>query len=68
MEVGMKDGIFAILFIYLFHSERKNSKEREEKLYNFLTAMQEEFSKLVDNYESIAEDVSDIRQRLDQEK
>lgn len=68
MEVGIKDGIFAILFIYLFHSERTNAKEREEKLYTFLAEMKEEFSKLVDNYESIAEDVSDIRQRLDKEK
>lgn len=68
LEFGLQEGIFTFLFIYLFWSERTNAKEREEKLYNFLTEMREEFTKLVDNYESIAQDVSDIRERLDKEK
>lgn len=72
MDFGLQEGIFTFLFIYLFHSERKNTlereaaaKEREEKLYDFLSEMRIEFTKLVDNYESIAQDVSDIRDRLD---
>lgn len=68
MEFGLQEGIFTFLFIYLFWSERTNAMQREEKLYNFLTEMKNEFAKLVDNYESLAEDVSDIRERLDNEK
>ena len=67
MEFGLQEGIFTVLFIYLFHSERTNAAAREEKLYDFLTEMRGQFEKLVDNYESIANDVSDIRQRLDNE-
>lgn len=72
MDFGLREGIFAVLFIYLLHSERKNTLEREaaaqvreDKLYDFLSEMRVEFTKLVDNYESIAQDVSDIRDRLD---
>lgn len=68
MEFGLQEGIFTFLFIYLFWSERTNAKEREEKLYAFLSEMKDEFAKLVDNYESLASDVSDIRERLDSEK
>lgn len=68
MEFGLQEGIFTFLFIYLFWSERTNAKEREDKLYSFLTEMKDEFAKLVDNYESLASDVSEIRERLDSEK
>lgn len=68
MEFGLQEGIFTFLFIYLFWSERTNAKEREDKLYSFLTEMKDEFAKLVDNYESLASDVSEIRERLDNEK
>ncbi|MBE7117271.1 bacteriocin [Bacillus paranthracis] len=60
-QVGLKEGIFALLFIWLLVDTKKESKEREDKLYNFLDGMKDEFSKLVHNYESLSSDVEDIK-------
>ncbi|MEC3417064.1 BhlA/UviB family holin-like peptide [Bacillus thuringiensis] len=60
-QVGLKEGIFALLFIWLLVDTKRESKEREDKLYNFLDGMKEEFSKLVHNYESLSSDVEDIK-------
>lgn len=68
LNAGLEKGIFAVLFIWLFYTERKNSMEREEKLTTFLEGMREEFSKLVSSYERLTDDVSDIKSRLDKDK
>lgn len=60
-QIGVKEGIFALLFIWLLVDTKKESKAREDKLYNFLDGMKEEFSKLVHNYESLSSDVEDIK-------
>ncbi|WP_257130961.1 BhlA/UviB family holin-like peptide [Bacillus pseudomycoides] len=60
-QVGLKEGIFALLFIWLLVDTKRESKTREEKLYNFLDGMKEEFAKLVHNYESLSSDVEDIK-------
>lgn len=60
-QIGIKEGIFALLFIWLLIDTKKESKAREDKLYNFLDGMKEEFSKLVHNYESLSSDVEDIK-------
>lgn len=67
MNAGLEKGIFAVLFIWLFYSERKKSEEREDKLTSFLEGMREEFAKLVGSYERLTDDVSDIKSRLDKE-
>ena len=68
LELGLRDGIFAGLFIALLVYVLRTSKEREEKsnerenkLYVFLDGMKDEFSKLVGNYEKLSNDVNEIR-------
>lgn len=67
LNAGLKDGVFAVLFIWLFYTERQNSQAREDKLTSFLEGMREEFAKLVASYERLTDDVSDIKSRLDDE-
>lgn len=56
--------IFAILFIYLFFKQLRNSEVRENKLYSFLDNMKDEFAKLVKQYERLSNDVEDIKEEL----
>lgn len=64
MEFGLKDGIFAGMFIWLFIYQLKSSTKREDKLYKFLDDMKIEFAKLVGSYERLSEDVNEIRTEL----
>lgn len=64
LEFGLKDGLFAGLFIWLLIHVMNTSKERENKLYNFLDEMKGEFAKLVGSYEKLTEDVAEIRDEL----
>ncbi|MDF9638783.1 BhlA/UviB family holin-like peptide [Bacillus cereus] len=60
-QIGIKEGIFALLFVWLLVDTKQESKTREEKLYSFLDGMKDEFAKLVHNYESLSSDVEDIK-------
>jgi hypothetical protein len=64
LDFGMKEGLFAALFIWLLYSTMKRSEEREDKLYSFLDGMKDEFAKLVESYASLADDVAEIRDDL----
>lgn len=64
MEVGLKESIFAGMFIWLFLHQLKTSQAREDKLFNFLDDMKVEFAKLVGSYETLSKDVSDIKTEL----
>lgn len=68
LDIGLKEGIFAILFIWLLFHVINASKAREDKLYNFLDGMKEEFAKLVGSYESLSNDVADIRSDIDNQQ
>lgn len=75
LEFGLKDGIFVGLFVWLLIYVLKTSKdreikaeEREEKLYNFLSDMKQQFAKLVGNYETLSKDVSDIKDEIHSKK
>lgn len=59
-----KETVFAILFIWLLFRQIKQSEQREEKLYTFLSGMKEEFSNLVKHYERLSSDVEDIKQEI----
>lgn len=65
LEFGLKDSIFASMFIAMLVYVLKTSKAREDKLYTFLDDMKVQFAKLVGNYESLSRDVSHIRKELD---
>ncbi|MCY8048439.1 BhlA/UviB family holin-like peptide [Bacillus haynesii] len=59
-----KDTVFAVLFIWLFFRQIRQSEERENKLYTFLDNMKEEFAKLVKHYQRLSNDVEDIKEEL----
>ena len=64
LEFGIKEGLFAGMFIWLFLHQLRTSQAREDKLFNFLDEMKIEFGKLVGSYESLSKDVSDIKTEL----
>jgi|APAga8741244001_1050109.scaffolds.fasta_scaffold80433_1 hypothetical protein len=63
-----KETVFAVLFIWLFFRQIKQSEERENKLYSFLDAMKEEFASLVKHYERLSNDVEDIKADIKEKK
>ncbi|MDF2010187.1 BhlA/UviB family holin-like peptide [Priestia megaterium] len=67
LNFGLKDGLFAGLFVWLLLHQMRTSQKREDKLYNFLDDMKIEFAKLVGSYEKLSTDVNDIRQQLNEQ-
>lgn len=59
-----KETVFAVLFIWLFFRQIRQSETRENKLYTFLDNMKDEFAKLVKQYERLSNDVEDIKEEL----
>lgn len=53
-------GIFAALFIWLLWDTRKESKQREDKLYGVVDSLTENFNVVQD----IKEDVEDIKKNI----
>lgn len=75
LNIGLKDGIFAAMFIWLLVYVLKTTREREDKaavredkLYTFLNDMKIEFSKLVGNYENLSKDVTEIKNEIHSKK
>lgn len=63
-DLGLKDGIFAIMFLWLLSSQMKASTAREEKLYSFLSEIKTQFGNLVGSYERLSRDVTEIREEI----
>ena len=64
----VSQGAWAILFVWLLIDTRKESKAREEKLQSIINKNQEVISELAEKFdvvESIQEDVTDIKIKLD---
>ena len=64
----VSQGAWAVLFVWLLIDTRKESKAREEKLQSIINKNQEVISELAakfDVVESIQEDVTDIKIKLD---
>lgn len=68
LEFGLKDGLFAGLFIWLLIHVINTSRNREDKLYKFLDDMKSEFAKLVGSYEKLSSDVEEIREDIQETK
>lgn len=64
LDFGLKDSLFAALFIFLLIHQMRTAQQREDKLYSFLDEMKIEFSKLVGSYQSLSKDVNEIRDEL----
>ena len=61
-------GIFAALFIWLLWDTRKESKQREDKLYGVIDSLTENFNVVQDIKEDIIDikkDVEDIKKNID---
>ena len=64
----VSQGAWALLFVWLLIDTRKESKAREEKLQGIINKNQEVISELAEKFdvvESIQEDVTDIKIKLD---
>lgn len=64
----VSQGAWAVLFVWLLIDTRKESKSREEKLQGIINKNQEVISELAEKFdvvESIQEDVTDIKIKLD---
>lgn len=69
---AFKEGLFALLFVFLLLYQLKENKanmekaeEREEKLLSFLDEMKEQFSRLTKQYERLSDDVERIRKKIE---
>ena len=64
----VSQGAWAVRFVWLLIDTRKESKAREEKLQGIINKNQEVISELAEKFdvvESIQEDVTDIKIKLD---
>lgn len=61
VDLALKDGIFALLFVALFLYQLRESKSRENRLMNFIDEITEKFETLSKQYERLSEDVRSIR-------
>ena len=68
LKIIAGQGVFAVLFVWLFIDTRKESKTREEKLQDIINKNQIVISELAEKFdvvENIQEDVTDIKNKLE---
>jgi len=59
-EMVMGQGVFAALFIWLFFTYQKESKEREERLMSIVDSQSERLEKISLTLEKISEDMKSV--------
>ncbi len=57
LELVMGQGVFAALFIWLFFTYQKESREREERLMSIVDSQAEKLEKISLTLEKISEDM-----------
>ena len=62
MELVMGQGVFAALFIWLFFTYQKESKEREERLMSIVDSQSERLEKISVTLEKISQDIQSVSQ------
>ena len=60
IKMVISQGIFAVLFVWLFFDTRKDSKQREEKYINTIDKLTDKISIV----EDIKEDVEEIKYKI----
>ena len=60
LKIVVSQGIFAVLFVWLFCDTRKDSKQREEKYINTIDKLTDKISIV----EDIKEDVEEIKDKI----
>jgi len=61
LEVAIRYGIFAVLFVWLLHTTNKRNEKREEMYQATINKNQEIISAQAKAYGSLAGDVNDIK-------
>jgi hypothetical protein len=60
----LTQGPFAVLFVWLLYSSRKEAKEREEQLYQTIDDQNEVLKGFSEKYDIIISKLGDIEERL----
>lgn len=60
MELVMGQGVFAALFIWLFFTYQKESREREERLMSIVDTQAEKLEKISMTLEKISQDIQTV--------
>lgn len=64
LQYFVTQGPFAILFVWLFFSTRKESQEREKKLYKTIEDQNEIMKGFTEKYDIIIDQLDDIKRRI----
>ena len=64
LQYFVTQGPFAILFVWLFFSTRKESQEREKKLYKTIEDQNEIMKGFSEKYDIIIDQLDDIKRRI----
>lgn len=60
----LTQGPFAVLFVWLLYSSRKEGKSREDKLYKTIEDQNEILNKFSNKYDVVISQLTDIKDRL----
>lgn len=61
LELWISQGIFCLLFVYLFYDTRKEAKQREERLSAQIDKQNEAQSKIVQSLERLEHQISNLK-------
>lgn len=64
MDLVFKQGIFAVLFVYLLFTSQKKNEAREQKYQEVIEKNQAVIEEQAKAFTSLAKDVSEIKQIL----
>ncbi|HAM79639.1 BhlA/UviB family holin-like peptide [Ornithinibacillus bavariensis] len=64
IQYFLTQGPFAVLFVWLFYSSRKESQEREKKLYHTIDDQNEILKGFSTKYDIVITKLDDIEERL----
>lgn len=64
IQYFLTQGPFAVLFVWLFYSSRKESQEREKQLYQTIDDQNEVLKGFSSKYDIVISKLDDIEERL----
>ncbi len=64
MQYFLTQGPFAVLFVWLFYTSRKESQEREKQLYQTIDDQNEILKGFSSKYDIVITKLDDIEERL----
>lgn len=67
-NVLIKEGAFAVLFVWLLFTTQKTNKERESKYQEVIDKNQQVIEEQAKAFSSLSKDITEIKQILTEEK